>query len=103
LISGQFPASWIAGRFSASGRAHQDGAALTAHVPVGPLCGRFFSELQWALCRLDYMVVQYGCLGFDGDEAARARAEGWLKSSTVSHGPPGPDPAGRRAGRAARV
>ncbi|MDQ0939158.1 DNA-binding LacI/PurR family transcriptional regulator [Streptomyces sp. V1I1] len=47
----------------------------TAHVPVGPLYSRFFNELQWALRRLDYTVVQYGSLGLDGDEAARAWAE----------------------------
>ncbi|NUK59570.1 LacI family DNA-binding transcriptional regulator [Streptomyces lunaelactis] len=46
-----------------------------AHVPVGPLYSRFFNELQWALRRLDYTVVQYGSLGLDGDEAARAWAE----------------------------
>ncbi|MET7617700.1 LacI family DNA-binding transcriptional regulator [Streptomyces sp. NPDC005408] len=47
----------------------------TAHVPVGPLYSRFFNELQWALRRLDYTVVQYGSLGLDGDGAARAWAE----------------------------
>ncbi|MET7717332.1 LacI family DNA-binding transcriptional regulator [Streptomyces sp. NPDC005407] len=47
----------------------------TAHVPVGPLYSRLFNELQWALRRLDYTVVQYGSLGLDGDEAARAWAE----------------------------
>ncbi|MER6998205.1 LacI family DNA-binding transcriptional regulator [Streptomyces sp. NPDC000410] len=47
----------------------------TAHVPVGPLYSRFFNELQWALRRLDYTVVQYGSLGLDGDAAARAWAE----------------------------
>ncbi|MFI1395789.1 LacI family DNA-binding transcriptional regulator [Streptomyces sp. NPDC020681] len=47
----------------------------TAHVPVGPLYSEFFNELQWALRRLDYTVVQYGSLGLDGDEAARAWAE----------------------------
>ncbi|WP_327327441.1 LacI family transcriptional regulator [Streptomyces sp. NBC_01210] len=47
----------------------------TAHVPVGPLYSRFFKELQWALRRLDYTVVQYGSLGLEGDEAARAWAE----------------------------
>lgn len=47
----------------------------TAHGPVGPLYSRFFNELQWALRRLDYTVVQYGSLGLDGDEAARAWAE----------------------------
>ncbi|WP_189108514.1 LacI family DNA-binding transcriptional regulator [Streptomyces camponoticapitis] len=47
----------------------------TAHVPIGPLHSRFLNELQWALRRLDYTVVQYGSLGLDGDEAARAWAE----------------------------
>ncbi|MEU7282153.1 LacI family DNA-binding transcriptional regulator [Streptomyces sp. NPDC045431] len=47
----------------------------TAHVPVGPLYSRFLSELQAALRRLDYTVVQYGSTGLDGDEAARAWAE----------------------------
>ncbi|MER7045107.1 LacI family DNA-binding transcriptional regulator [Streptomyces jumonjinensis] len=42
---------------------------------VGPLYLQFFNELQWALRRLDYTVVQYGSLGLDGDEAARAWAE----------------------------
>jgi DNA-binding LacI/PurR family transcriptional regulator len=46
-----------------------------AHVPAGPLYGRFLNELQWALRRLDYTVVQYGSLGMRGDEAARAWAE----------------------------
>ncbi|MFE5136364.1 LacI family DNA-binding transcriptional regulator [Streptomyces fagopyri] len=44
-------------------------------VPVGPLYSRFFSELQGALGRLDYTVVQYGSAGLHGDEAARAWAE----------------------------
>ncbi|MEV7280530.1 LacI family DNA-binding transcriptional regulator [Streptomyces sp. NPDC093111] len=47
----------------------------TAHVPIGPLYSRFFNELQWALRRLDYTVVQYGSVGLDPDEAARAWAE----------------------------
>ncbi|MFG2985760.1 LacI family DNA-binding transcriptional regulator [Streptomyces sp. NPDC048258] len=47
----------------------------TSHVPVGPLYSTFLNELQWALRRLDYTVVQYGSLGLDGDEAARAWAE----------------------------
>lgn len=45
------------------------------NVPVGPLYSRFFNELQWALSRLDYTVVQYGGIGPRGDEAARAWAE----------------------------
>ncbi|GGL64472.1 LacI family transcriptional regulator [Streptomyces fumigatiscleroticus] len=44
-------------------------------VPAGPLYSRFINELQWALSRLDYTVVQYGTLGLHGDEAARAWAE----------------------------
>lgn len=44
-------------------------------VPVGPLYSQFFNELQWALGRLDYTVVQYGSVGLQGDEAARAWAE----------------------------
>ncbi|MEU2155307.1 LacI family DNA-binding transcriptional regulator [Streptomyces sp. NPDC019396] len=47
----------------------------TAHVARGPLDGHFIGELQWALRRLDYTVVQYGSLGLDGDAAARAWAE----------------------------
>ncbi len=43
--------------------------------PAGPLYSRFFSELQGALGRLDYTVVQYGSVGLYGDEAARAWAE----------------------------
>ncbi|MER6418340.1 LacI family DNA-binding transcriptional regulator [Streptomyces sp. NPDC001137] len=43
--------------------------------PVGPLYSQFISELQWALGRLDYTVVQYGSVGVHGDEAARAWAE----------------------------
>ncbi|MEU9252656.1 LacI family DNA-binding transcriptional regulator [Streptomyces sp. NPDC048270] len=47
----------------------------TSHVPIGPLYSTFLNELQWALRRLDYTVVQYGSLGLSGDEAARAWAE----------------------------
>ncbi|MEV6953638.1 LacI family DNA-binding transcriptional regulator [Streptomyces sp. NPDC051183] len=47
----------------------------TSHVPIGPLYSAFLNELQWALRRLDYTVVQYGSLGLSGDEAARAWAE----------------------------
>ncbi|MDH6537820.1 LacI family DNA-binding transcriptional regulator [Streptomyces lavendulae] len=47
----------------------------TSHVPVGPLYSAFLNELQWALRRLDYTVVQYGSLGLTGDEAVRAWAE----------------------------
>ncbi|MFE9095806.1 LacI family DNA-binding transcriptional regulator [Streptomyces sp. NPDC007264] len=45
------------------------------NVPVGPLYGQFINELQWALSRFDYTVVQYGGIGLRGDEAARAWAE----------------------------
>ncbi len=44
-------------------------------VPVGVLYSQFISELQWALGRLDYTVVQHGSVGLHGDEAARAWAE----------------------------
>ncbi|WP_078508880.1 LacI family DNA-binding transcriptional regulator [Streptomyces zinciresistens] len=43
--------------------------------PAGPLYHRFLGDLQLALGRLDYTVVQYGSMGVDGDEAARAWAE----------------------------
>ncbi|GAA3775194.1 LacI family DNA-binding transcriptional regulator [Streptomyces chiangmaiensis] len=45
------------------------------NVPVGPLYSRFINELQWALGRLDYTVVQYAGMGLHGDAAARAWAE----------------------------
>ncbi|MGW0283453.1 LacI family DNA-binding transcriptional regulator [Streptomyces sp. NPDC003236] len=44
-------------------------------IPAGPLYSRFLTELQSALGRLDYTVVQYGSVGLQGDEAARAWAE----------------------------
>ncbi|MFD7291698.1 LacI family DNA-binding transcriptional regulator [Streptomyces sp. NPDC059897] len=47
----------------------------TPDVPIGPLYSAFLNELQWALSRLDYTVVQYGSVGLDGDAAARAWAE----------------------------
>ncbi|WP_156725136.1 LacI family DNA-binding transcriptional regulator [Streptomyces apocyni] len=47
----------------------------TPQAPVGPLYSQFISELQWALRRLDYTVVQYGSVGMRGDDAARAWAE----------------------------
>ncbi|MFE5489179.1 LacI family DNA-binding transcriptional regulator [Streptomyces virginiae] len=47
----------------------------TPHVSIGPLYSTFLNELQWALRRLDYTVVQYGSLGLGGDEAVRAWAE----------------------------
>ncbi len=43
--------------------------------PAGPLYSRFLSELQWALGRLDYTVMQYGSVGLHADAAARAWAE----------------------------
>ncbi|MDG9717224.1 LacI family DNA-binding transcriptional regulator [Streptomyces sp. DH24] len=45
------------------------------NFPVGPLYSRFIAEVQWALGRLDYTVVQYGTAGPHDDEAARAWAE----------------------------
>ncbi|MFF1377410.1 LacI family DNA-binding transcriptional regulator [Streptomyces sp. NPDC058308] len=47
----------------------------TAEIPIGPLFSQFFNELQWALGRLDYTVVQYASLGLTGEDAARAWAE----------------------------
>ncbi|QEV21568.1 LacI family DNA-binding transcriptional regulator [Streptomyces alboniger] len=47
----------------------------TSEIPMGPLFSRFFNELQWALSRLDYTVVQYASLGMTGEDAARAWAE----------------------------
>lgn len=47
----------------------------SGHLPVGPLFGRLLNELQGALRRLDYTVVQYGSLGLGADDAARAWAE----------------------------
>ncbi|WP_194293958.1 LacI family DNA-binding transcriptional regulator [Streptomyces sp. RB17] len=44
-------------------------------IPVGPLYSGFLNELQGELGRLDYTVVQYGAVGLQGDEAARAWAE----------------------------
>nr|WP_177239947.1 LacI family DNA-binding transcriptional regulator [Streptomyces monashensis] len=44
-------------------------------IPAGPLYSGFLNELQQALGRLDYTVVQYGTDGSRGDEAARAWAE----------------------------
>lgn len=46
-----------------------------AHIPAGPLHQRFYQDLQTDLRRLDYTVVQYGSVGLDADEAARAWAE----------------------------
>ncbi|MET9951804.1 LacI family DNA-binding transcriptional regulator [Streptomyces sp. NPDC006339] len=67
----------------------------TAHVPIGPLYSRFFNELQWALRRLDYTVVQYGSVGLDADEAARAWAE-LRPVAVVSLGQVGLTPSGVR-------
>ncbi|WNI20842.1 LacI family DNA-binding transcriptional regulator [Streptomyces sp. ITFR-16] len=47
----------------------------TGNVPAGPLHLRFLRELESGLRRLDYTVVQYGSLGLDADDAARAWAE----------------------------
>lgn len=47
----------------------------TPQIPAGPLFSEFFNELQWALSRFDYTVVQYGSLGLTGEDAARAWAE----------------------------
>ncbi|MFH8798567.1 LacI family DNA-binding transcriptional regulator [Streptomyces sp. NPDC017936] len=44
-------------------------------VPAGPLYSQFVHDLQSALSRLDYTVVQYGAGGLHGDDAARAWAE----------------------------
>ncbi|MFE0451309.1 LacI family DNA-binding transcriptional regulator [Streptomyces sp. NPDC058914] len=44
-------------------------------VPAGPLYSQFVHDLQGALSRLDYTVVQYGACGLHGDDAARAWAE----------------------------
>ncbi|MFF0584498.1 LacI family DNA-binding transcriptional regulator [Streptomyces sp. NPDC003781] len=71
--------------------------------PVGPLYSRFLGELQWALGRLDYTVVQYGTVGVHGDEAARAWAE--LRPVAVlvpgsDLGPPGVEVLKRSGARA---
>ncbi|MET9111291.1 LacI family DNA-binding transcriptional regulator [Streptomyces zhihengii] len=47
----------------------------SARRPAGPLPVRFYDEFQGELRRLEYTVVEYGGLGLDGDEAARAWAE----------------------------
>lgn len=44
-------------------------------VPMGPLYHRFLGELQTALGRLEYTVVQHAATGAGVDEAARAWAE----------------------------
>ncbi|MCW5250274.1 MULTISPECIES: LacI family DNA-binding transcriptional regulator [unclassified Streptomyces] len=43
--------------------------------PAGPLFTGFLAELQRALGRLEYTVVQYGAVGLSGDDAVRAWAE----------------------------
>lgn len=47
----------------------------TPNFPAGSPYGHFLSDLQLALGRLDYTVVQHGNVGLRGDEAARAWAE----------------------------
>ncbi|MFK4144785.1 LacI family DNA-binding transcriptional regulator [Streptomyces sp. NPDC004065] len=74
-------------------------------VPVGPLYSRFIDELQRALGRLDYTVVQHATVGARGDEAARAWAE--LRPVAVLVPGSGPGPEGvavlKRAGARAVV
>ncbi|MFG2309281.1 LacI family DNA-binding transcriptional regulator [Streptomyces sp. NPDC048566] len=64
----------------AAARSLRSGHSRMVLVPApaastGFLYHRFFAELQAALGRLDYTVVQYGGGGLRGDEAARAWAE----------------------------
>lgn len=47
----------------------------TVNLPSTPLHHRFLRGLESGLRRLDYTVVQYGSIGLDPDEAARAWAE----------------------------
>ncbi|WP_078884159.1 LacI family DNA-binding transcriptional regulator [Streptomyces sp. NRRL S-340] len=47
----------------------------TPAIPMGPLYNGFVNELQWALGRLDYTVVQHAGRGPRGEETARAWAE----------------------------
>ncbi|MER7722662.1 LacI family DNA-binding transcriptional regulator [Streptomyces sp. NPDC096323] len=47
----------------------------TANLPSAPLHRRFLHGLESGLRHLDYTVVQYGSLGLDPDDAARAWAE----------------------------
>ncbi|WP_326733807.1 LacI family DNA-binding transcriptional regulator [Streptomyces sp. NBC_01022] len=47
----------------------------TANLPSAPLHHRFLHGLESGLRRLDYTVVQYGSIGLDPDDAARAWAE----------------------------
>ncbi|GGS43498.1 LacI family DNA-binding transcriptional regulator [Streptomyces griseoviridis] len=60
--------------------------------PAGPLYTRFLGELQSALGRLDYTVVQYGGAAPYGDDAARAWAE--LRPIAVLVPGPGLGPGG---------
>ncbi|KPC80614.1 MULTISPECIES: LacI family DNA-binding transcriptional regulator [Streptomyces] len=46
-----------------------------AQAPAVPLYQRFLTRLESDLRRLDYTVVQYGSIGLEPDEAARAWAE----------------------------
>ncbi|MFV0126599.1 LacI family DNA-binding transcriptional regulator [Streptomyces sp. HMX112] len=66
-----------------------------AHVPLGPVLGRFLGELQWALRDLGYTVLQYASMGLEGDEAARAWAE-LRPVAVVTPGRPALTPAGVR-------
>ncbi|MDN0198804.1 LacI family DNA-binding transcriptional regulator [Streptomyces sp. S.PNR 29] len=59
-------------------------------IPVGPLYGQFLHDLQRALSRLDYTVVQHGSVGLRGDEAARAWAELRPVAVLVPHSGLGP-------------
>ncbi|MFG2589564.1 LacI family DNA-binding transcriptional regulator [Streptomyces sp. NPDC048438] len=58
-------------------RAGHTGMVLlpATQASAGPLYQRFFTGLETGLRRLDYIVVQYGSVGLDADEAARAWAE----------------------------
>ncbi|MFC4505044.1 MULTISPECIES: LacI family DNA-binding transcriptional regulator [Streptomyces] len=47
----------------------------TLPVPAGQRYSQFVHDVQGALSRLDYTVVQYGATGLRGDDAARAWAE----------------------------
>ena len=72
----------------------------TLPVPAGHLYSRFVHEVQRALTRLDYTVVQYGATGLRDDDAARAWAE--LRPVAVLVPVPGISPEGvavlRRSG-----
>ncbi|MEU1279707.1 LacI family DNA-binding transcriptional regulator [Streptomyces sp. NPDC005805] len=64
----------------AAARSLRAGRTRTVVVPAprqsaGALPSGFLDELHAELRLLDYTVVQYGSLGLDGDEAARAWAE----------------------------